>query len=210
MSGSSRRATGVSLLGLGVAFVGPPALAGLSRAAFGIGTQVAILVASLALAAGVLTLARRAQHIEWHALGASRPTWRTFAIAGVIAAVVRWAWLPGATHLGLDPFRTGLDVVTAWPLWLRVLKAVVQGISEETLYRAYAVETLAGLTGQRWLAGIVVVLASSVAHVPFWGLGPAVAADLPVAIALTVVYLWRRDLVMNAVAHAALMLMPLV
>ena len=30
---------------------------------------MAILVASLALAAGVLTLARRAQHIEWHALG---------------------------------------------------------------------------------------------------------------------------------------------
>jgi membrane protease YdiL (CAAX protease family) len=46
-------------------------------------------------------------------------------------------------------------------------------------------------------------LAFGLAHVPAWGLGVALGADLPFGIVMTLFYLWRRDLLANILAHSA-------
>ena len=49
----------------------------------------------------------------------------------------------------------------------------------------------------------------TLAHVPAWGLGFALAADLPFGIAMTLFYLWKRDLLANSLAHSAGMVVGL-
>jgi membrane protease YdiL (CAAX protease family) len=66
-----------------------------------------------------------------------------------------------------------------------------------------AIERLATVTGRRWLGASIAAVAFGLAHVPAWGIGPSLAADLPFGIVMTVAYLWRRDLIANAVAHSA-------
>jgi membrane protease YdiL (CAAX protease family) len=73
---------------------------------------------------------------------------------------------------------------------------------EELLYRGYAIERLSMLTGTRWLAAAISIAAFGLAHIPAWGTGFALAADLPFGIVMTLFYLWRRDLLANILAHS--------
>jgi hypothetical protein len=52
-------------------------------------------------------------------------------------------------------------------------------------------------------------IASGFAHVPAWGRGPALGADLPFGVVMTLFYLWRRDLAANALAHSPGLLVSL-
>jgi membrane protease YdiL (CAAX protease family) len=86
---------------------------------------------------------------------------------------------------------------------------VTGGAIEETLYRGYAIERLATITGRRWLGGAISAVAFGLAHVPGWGIGFALAADLPFGIVMTLFYLWRRDLVANILAHSTVLVVSL-
>lgn len=66
---------------------------------------------------------------------------------------------------------------------------------EEQLYRGYAVERLAVLTGRWSVGGTIAAIVFGLAHAPFWGLGPALAANLPFGLLMVAAYAWRRDLV---------------
>ncbi|MEM9269933.1 MAG: CPBP family glutamic-type intramembrane protease, partial [Pseudomonadota bacterium] len=77
------------------------------------------------------------------------------------------------------------------------------------LYRCYAIERLADLTGNVWLAGLLSLLAFSVVHLPFWGVGPALTTLISGSI-LTVVYIKTRDITALIVAHVAVDLVGLV
>jgi membrane protease YdiL (CAAX protease family) len=81
--------------------------------------------------------------------------------------------------------------------------AVTGGAIEEMLYRGYATSRLVEMTGSRWRGGFVAALAFGLAHIPAWGSGFALAADLPFGVVMTVVFLWRRDLAANIFAHSA-------
>ncbi len=87
------------------------------------------------------------------------------------------------------------------------------GIFDETLFRGYVLERLASALGSKWAAGGVTVALFTLGHLPAVGL-----THLPpvfiVSVFVTLLYLWRRDLVVNIVAHAtidavALLLVPL-
>ena len=71
------------------------------------------------------------------------------------------------------------------------------------MYRGYAVERLVSVMDNYWLAGLVAVIAFGLARIPFWGIGPALGADLPFGLVMTLFYLWRRDLIANCIAHSA-------
>jgi len=55
---------------------------------------------------------------------------------------------------------------------------VTGGIVEDTLYRGYAIERLATITRRRWLGATISVVAFGLAHIPAWGIGFALGADL--------------------------------
>ena len=97
-------------------------------------------------------------------------------------------------------FTEGLSKLAAYPVWFLVLAVVIGGGAEEFLYRGYAVERLAALTGSYWIAGLLSVLVSGLAHVPMWGWPAALTTVVSGALA-TGFYVWRRDLLANIIAH---------
>jgi CAAX protease family protein len=83
-----------------------------------------------------------------------------------------------------------------------VLTIVAVAPAEELLYRSYAIERLTDLTGSPAIAVGISVLVFGLAHVPMWGWGPSMTTCLAGGI-MTIVYLWRRDVVALSVAHIA-------
>lgn len=85
------------------------------------------------------------------------------------------------------------------PLGLLITTPIVAGVTEEILYRGYAIERLAFLTGRRWLAGLIAGAAFLVAHAAWGG-----AQMILVAFGTVIfegLYLWRRDLPCVILAH---------
>ena len=98
--------------------------------------------------------------------------------------------------------QAGLDQLAAMPAWFRVVVGLTGGMIEEIFYRGYAIERLAIITGRAWLGGLISAVIFGLAHIPEWGLGFALAADMPFGLLMTAFYLWRRDLLANILAHS--------
>ena len=178
-----------------------------------LGVQVALQAVLCAIAVAVVLLARYGERLPMRSIGCRRPSWLSALAATVVVLIVVYglplltAPLMAALHLG--GFEPGLEVIASQPTWWRVCVALSSGAVEELLYRGYAVERLATLTGRLSWGAALAALAFGLAHVPFWGLGPALAADLPFGIVMVALYSWRRDLGANAAAHVALLLVGL-
>lgn len=93
-----------------------------------------------------------------------------------------------------------ISQVAAMPRWLSVLIVVRAAVSEEILFRGYAIERLQQLTGSRSIAGVVSCLVFTLDHIGFWGWHHVFIAGLAGAV-LTLLYLWRRNLWINMFAH---------
>lgn len=193
-----------------VALAGPPLLAVVGSRVSGefppLGIQLLLHLVFCSLAGVVLYAVIRWERLPLSSIGLRRPGWST-AASGLLLGLGILYVLPLVTNplmnaLALGGFEPGLRGIVRFPAWFRVFVAVTAGPVEETLYRGYAVERLAWITGRRWLGGLIAALAFGLAHIPFWGLGPSLAADLPFGVVMTLFYLWRRDLVANAIAHA--------
>ncbi|WP_197707055.1 CPBP family glutamic-type intramembrane protease [Calothrix sp. NIES-3974] len=61
-------------------------------------------------------------------------------------------------------------------------------LREEGLYRGYATERLASLTGNYWIGSAIALLAFGLAHVPMWGWIPGLTTILSGGL-LTLLYL---------------------
>ena len=193
-----------------VALAGAPLFVVLSEMLFGespdMATQVVLQLIYCGLAVFILWFVVRVERLSLESIGLRRPTWMT-AVWGIGLLVVISLVLPPLTAplqdaLGTEGLQAGMDQLAAVPRWFRVVLGVTGGFVEETLYRGYAVERLATITGRRWLGGLISAVIFGLAHVPEWGLGFALAADLPFGVAMTLFYLWRRDLAANIVAHS--------
>ena len=198
-------------IGLAIALVGPPALtappmqrvfelAGSDNGAVFVGQSFLWLILALALACLVF-----GERLPLSAASIAPPRLRSIVTGLLIGAAV-YAVLFGIVVLlvqfDLFDAKAGANVVSGWPLWLRVFALATAGIVEEALYRGYAIERLTALVGRRWLAALIALAFFAVAHVPFWGLA-ALATPILGGGFFTLVYLWRRDLVACMVAHMA-------
>jgi uncharacterized protein len=107
-----------------------------------------------------------------------------------------------------------LDLVRLLPAWVLIPAWVTGAFTEEVLFRSYPIERLTQLTGRRWLASLVTVVAFAILHIFGWDWIHVVTAVLPGGIMLTLFYLWRRNLALNVMIHAImnapLLLLPLV
>ena len=188
-----------TIVGLIAAIAGPPLLVLLGRGA-SFTTKVLLEVAYWAIAAFVLWM------VPLKSIGLRRPTWMTWLSAAVLW-IFCWFVLPRGTT---PEMQSALHELAALPLWFRVVAGATGGIIEEILYRGYTIERLIWLTHRQWLAATVSVVAFTLAHIPAWGAGYSLAADLPFGIVMTLFYLWRRDLVANIVAHSALLVAAMI
>ena len=122
----------------------------------------------------------------------------------LFAAFLVWVYSPLLAQVmafvQIPWFTEGLAKLSRFPVWYLVLAVVIGGTAEELLYRGYAIERLASVTRSYWVAGLISVLASGLAHVPMWGLSASLTTVASGAIA-TAFYVWRRDLLANIIAH---------
>ena len=131
-----------------------------------------------------------------------RDTWLWgVATTLVLLASVIFTFAVIAPATGLSQNMTATADLVRVPLWLLFLTPIVAGITEELIYRGYAIERLTLLTGRRWLAA---VLAGSVFLLSHWAWGALQMIVVAIGtIILVGLYLWRRDLLCCIIAHVA-------
>jgi uncharacterized protein len=92
------------------------------------------------------------------------------------------------------------NALLATPFWWRFISTVRAAVSEEILFRGYAMERIQELTASRTLAVLLPCTIFTLDHVPAWGW----SHELIVAVAglgFSLLYLWRRNLLVNIIAH---------
>ena len=93
-----------------------------------------------------------------------------------------------------------IEALTRGSLGFGLFLAPRAGVIEEVLYRGLAIEQLAVLTGRRWLAALVATLAFIAVHTTHFDLRQLIPITT-VSFALAGIYLWRRNLWINIIAH---------
>ncbi len=137
-------------------------------------------------------------------VGFRRPDWKTFAFGvGGGIAILAFAGsmvilLLPALHLHQDPatLKRMLDT----PYWYRVLLVTRAAFCEELLVRGYGIERLQELTGSRVVAGALTLAVFTLGHWTYGTIAQLIVAAAA-GLVLTILYLWRRDLVANMIAH---------
>ena len=191
-------------LGLVIALFGIPAITTLHRvlapdsaATSGIVARELAILAITAFLLWIVTskekrplssIGLRADHI-----GRSL-AWAVVLAAACLAAAVACLAIYGA--MGVH-YGEGQSISRALPVTM--LTVVRAGISEEVLYRGYAIERLQSLTGSKWIAVAISLPLFAAFHFR-QGLAGVVIA-LVLGAVLAAFYLWKRDLLANMVGH---------
>jgi membrane protease YdiL (CAAX protease family) len=117
--------------------------------------------------------------------------------AGALAAYVVYGLLHQPEHADSQAAAlVGGSIVYALCL------AVRAGVIEEIFFRGLAIEQLTLLTGFRWFSAFLATAVFVVIHLLHFD-GIQLIPIAAVAIVLTGLYLWRRDLWANIIAHVA-------
>ena len=156
--------------------------------------------------------------ILWEKQGLASMCLRPFRWASVgwglgLSAAMMYVVMPPLTWVlrgaGIPGFEAGVAKVLVLPLWLRIFAVLTAGIVEDALFLGYAFTRLTRLTESYWVAGSVSVVVGALLHLPHWGAGP-VLVYIPVGVAATAFFAWRRDLLANMIAHVTTDAMALI
>jgi membrane protease YdiL (CAAX protease family) len=206
MAAKSSSSTGfAALIGLAVAFAWP-----LLLTIPGVSTHSIVnphddlvdLCLKWFVVAFLCAIAFAAQRWPPSEFGIRWPGWRDLlaSLAGVILAFV----LSGAASrfIVLPSSVSDLQKLAAVPVGLRILVVLTAAVTEEFIYRGFAIEELAYLIGKRWLAGLLSLLLFTVSHAGLYGMSAALIVPFLVGAVLTGLYLWRSNLWSCMLMHA--------
>lgn len=101
-------------------------------------------------------------------------------------------------HLRMNVAEMGSLLNT--PFWYRFLLVTRAAVAEETLFRGYPLERIGEWSGSRILAGVVTWATFTYAHLGTWGGAQLIVAGFG-GLLLTILFLWRRNLWANMLAH---------
>ncbi len=170
----------------------------------GFGAQPAREAVFWVLTAALVAYVRLAERRSLSSIGLARPTWRTpaFGVIGAIVTIagIAFVYMVVFPALGLPTNESGGDALKSTPLWLRVAIVLRAAVFEEIFYRGFAIERLTELTRRRWLAALISLAAFTFAHLSYWGWAHLLVAAIGGAV-LSALYLLRRDLLANMMAH---------
>ncbi len=199
-----RRLVPLAIVGLVLALGLPElGLSGLLFAGTPIGPRVGREIVWIALGTLVLVWVMRVERLPLASIGLHRPKlgtlgWGLVATVVLIASVML-TFAVIAPALGLKQNMTATAAIVKVPLWLLLTTPIVAGVTEEIIYRGYAIERLSFLTGRRWLGALLAGTMFLVAHWSWGSLQMILVAFATVI--LTGLYLWRRDLLCCMLAH---------
>ncbi len=150
-------------------------------------------------AVALLLIIRLGERLPFRSVGIGNATVKSsLAWGGIIAFVCA---LLAFVVVALTHYNGGQSgaALAKLPLWLVTLIVLRAGVLEELFYRGYAIERLEALGLNRFWAGAIPLLIFGIAH---WTGGWAnIVIALVLGAVLTLVYLWRRDLVANMIGH---------
>ncbi len=197
----------VTAAGIVFAFAAPLGAGTLTQAIFGTSQLESRAMLGLALHwitfAVMILVVLRLERLPLASIGVRPFRWWTLPLGVLAAVVITMVSSLLVKTLGLQADTSYVGALQTLPLVLRILLAVTAGVFEETLYRGYAFERLTTATGSRWFAAICTVAVFTVTHAPAVGWSHLLPVGI-VATLVTLLYLWRRDLVLNMVAHATI------
>jgi membrane protease YdiL (CAAX protease family) len=137
-------------------------------------------------------------------IGLNRVTWKTgvFGVGGAAAMVAGMAaiYIVIFPFLGVSAHESMTASIKSMPLWFRIVLVLRAAVFEEIFYRGFMIERLTELTRLRWLATLVSLVAFTLAHLSGWGAAHLIVAAFG-GIVLTTLYLLRKDLACNMLAH---------
>jgi membrane protease YdiL (CAAX protease family) len=202
MATSSSR--GWTLTGLAIALLGIPAIVTAHRLlAPDPAASSAIVVrelAILALTAFLLWIVVSRERLPLSSIGIrAEGIGRSLAWGlglAVVAFIALFAVLAVYSTMGIH-YGEGTAISRALPVTL--LAVTRAGISEEVLYRGFALERLQTMTGSKWMAaGLTLILFAAFHYRQGW---PGVFIAFVVGAIFTGFYLWKRNLIANIFAH---------
>ncbi len=161
-----------------------------------------------ALVAVVLAFILFVERLPLSSIGFKRPTWGTlWAIpAGVLLVIgIPFIYFVVFPLLRLHMNTAEIAKLASTPLWYRLLLVTRAAVCEEILFRGYPIPRIEELFGRprivgTWIAAVVSWAAFTAAHLGSWGGAQLIVAGYG-GVILTALYLWRRDLVCNILAH---------
>lgn len=165
-----------------------------------VGRELVFWALTVVLVAYVLLVERR----PISSIGLVTPNWKTvlFGALGALLMVGGMAliYLVLFPALGLSPNEPGTALIKALPFWFRVLIIVRAAVFEEIYFRGFMIERLTEIVRSRWCAAAISLAVFTLAHLGYWGWAHLMIAAFG-GIVLTGLYLWRRDLAANMIAH---------
>lgn len=148
-------------------------------------------------------------------IGLGRPTLKAMGWglgAGVVLtlALICFDWAIVTLRLVPQPTPPPADTdLTTLPLAMRAVMVVTSGFAEELLFIGYPISRLLEITRSRWISALIPILAFTALHIP--GRTPADLVNVAFAAALfSGLFLWRRSLWTNIVAHTVVDVAPLI
>jgi membrane protease YdiL (CAAX protease family) len=201
-----------AVVGLALALLGIPGVTLVYRFVVGETSTTGQLVlrecAIFALLGLLLLVIRRGERLPFSSIGLHRGRLGRSLLWGRLAFVL--LGLATALALGLLHIMGlhygGGHAAFVPPLWGTFLVVLRAGIVEEMFYRGYAIERIQALTGSRWIAGLISLIAFASFHYRQGMAGVIVALILGAV--LTGFYLWRRDLGSNMTGHFLIDFLP--
>jgi membrane protease YdiL (CAAX protease family) len=128
--------------------------------------------------------------------------WILTTLAAVVTATVVIFFSTFVRNLLTHAPASGIDLVRLLPAWVLIPAWITGSFTEEVLFRSYPIERLTQLTGKRWLASLITIVAFAVLHLFGWDWIHVLTVVLPGGIMLTLFYIWRRNLALNVLIHA--------
>ncbi|HEY2351010.1 MAG TPA: CPBP family intramembrane glutamic endopeptidase [Candidatus Acidoferrum sp.] len=116
----------------------------------------------------------------------------------VVGIVVIYSVVFPRFHLQMNTRE--MNSLMSTPFWYRFLLVTRAAVAEEALFRGYPLERLIELSGSRWIAALLSWAAFTIAHLSSWGWPQLIVAGFG-GVLLTALYLWRRNLYANMLAH---------
>jgi len=147
--------------------------------------------------------------LKWEKLPVSSIGFKTFSFKTILFGFLGFIMLMSIIsiifmyqkYFGLNTVtKAGIETVRKVPIWLQLLIPIRAAFTEEILFRGYPIERLTNWTKNKFLGAIIPLIIFTFIHLFFWGIG-----HLPLVFAggfvLTIIYIWKKDLTINIIAH---------
>ncbi|MDR8394441.1 CPBP family intramembrane metalloprotease [Aliifodinibius sp. S!AR15-10] len=170
------------------------------------------LIVMWMLAIGVVLLTIRAENRGLHSIGFTWPSrkiiFQALGLGVVFSLAVPLLSLLTSTLLPSEEIGS-IESATQIPWWLMLFSVLTAGVTEEILFRGYALERLFEWTGSKWFSSFISLAFFTAVHATGWNLNHIVGVVIPLGVVLIALYWWRRNVIMVMIVHTMINL-PLV